>query len=90
MFLHLTKTKLDLNIEDSAIKGCYRVGSVSTHNKRHVLVTSRYRSISNKSSTKIEENWYCYEGRSYQCRHLSTGQNYETQVRLQLLGVYLQ
>ena len=38
MFLHLEKTKLDLNIEDCAIDRCHRVGSVSTRKKRPVLV----------------------------------------------------
>ena len=38
MFLHLIKTKLDLNIEDNAIDRCHLVGCVSTHNKCPVLV----------------------------------------------------
>ena len=38
VFLHLPITKLDLNMEDSAIDRCQYVGGVSTHNKPPVLV----------------------------------------------------
>ena len=67
--LHLAKSKLDLDIEDSAIyrlSSCWQCANsqqTSHSSQSHVI---RALATSQQRSTKIEENRYCCEGGSHQ------------------------